>query len=402
MTAQASSAIDRSLGVVNKSADVGDRLREIRKRRGMTQRDLAGTSGVSLSVIRKVEQGDHGRVGAVALRKMAVALDVPVTAFLAAVSQPSPAPVNGKIWEPLGAALSEPAADEEPPAAADVASALVSATMLYHDNKYAELAAVLPGIVRDGLLVSPVLRSRVFQLAGSALTQARQRDAARVALERSFADAEVAGSVLDVASAVITRAWLMLGERRFDEVRLTAALWADRVEPKLSAASRPEISAWGWLLLRASAAAIRDNRPDEASGFMRLAEAAAVVAGPEKGGYHVYFTTFGPATVAMKKVENAVIDGRAGLALDLAARVPPGLRPTSDNRNRHLLDVTAAHLDLRQYAAASDVLHKLSVQVPAWLTAQPMAASLMGQIIARRRLLTPQMRELAEVMRLPL
>jgi len=383
-------------------AGVGDRLREVRKRRGLTQRDLARSSGVSLSLVRKVEQGDHGRIGAVALRKIAVALDVPVTAILAAVPQPRPAPVNGEIWKPLAAALAEPDADEEPPAAADVASALTTATRLYHANKYPDLAAMLPGLVRDASLVPPVLRSRVLQLAGSALTQARQRDPARIALDRAFADAEAAGSVLDAASAVITQAWLMLGERRFEDVRLTAALWADRVEPKLSAATRPEISAWGWLLLRASAAAIRDNRADEAAGFMRLAEAAAVAAGPEKGSYHAYFTTFGPATVAMKKIENAVIDGRPGLALSLAAAVPPGLRPTSDNRNRHLLDVTAAHLDLRQYAAASDVLHRLSVQAPAWLTAQPAAASLLGQIIGRRRLLTPQMRELAEMMCLPL
>ena len=75
----------------------------------------------------------------------------------------------------------------------------------------------------------------------SALTQARQRDAARVALDRSFADAEAAGSVLDAASAVITQAWLMLGERRFEDVRVMSALWADRVEPKLSTASRPDL-----------------------------------------------------------------------------------------------------------------------------------------------------------------
>lgn len=381
---------------------VGDRLREVRKRRGMTQRDLARMSGVSLSLIRKVEQGGHRRVGAVALRKLASALDVSVTALLAAVPQPRPAPASGEIWRGLTVALSEPTADGEPSAAGDVASALASATRLYHANQYPELAAVLPGLVRDASLAPPMLRSRVLQLAGSALTQARQRDAAWVALDRSFADAEAAGSVLDAASAVITQAWLMLGERRFEDVRLTAALWADRVEPKLSAAPRPEISAWGWLLLRASAAAIRDNRPGEAADFMRLAEAAAVAAGPERGSYHAYFTTFGPATVAMKKVENAVIDGKPGLALDLAANVPPGLRPTSDNRNRHLLDVTAAHLDLRQYATASDVLHRLSVQAPAWLATQPSAASLMSQIITCRRLLTPQMRELAEIMRLPL
>jgi len=383
------------------AAGVGDRLREVRKRRGMTQRDLARQSRVSLSLVRKVEQGDHARVGAVALRKLAVALDVPVTALLSAAPEPRPAPSGGEMWQPLAVALAEPPAGGEPPGKAGLASALASATRLYHANEYATLAVLLPGLVRDASHAAPVLRSRVLQLAGSALTQARQRDAARVALDRSYADAEAAGSVLDAASAVITQAWLMLGERRFDDVRLTAAAWADRIEPKLSSATRAEVSAWGWLLLRASAAAIRDNRPDEAADFMRLAEAAAVACGPEKGSYHQYFTTFGPATVAMKKVENAVIDGRPGLALSLAAAVPPGLRPTSDNRNRHLLDMTAAYLDLRRYAAASDVLQRLSVQAPAWLATQPTAAGLMSQIIARRRLLTPQMRELAEVMRLP-
>jgi hypothetical protein len=136
--------------------------------------------------------------------------------------------------------------------------------------------------------------------------------------------------------------------------------------------------------------------------MMRLAQAAATAIGPEKGSYHAYWTTFGPATVAMKQVENAVVDGKPRLALTLAASVPAGLRPTSDNRNRHLLDVTSAHLDLRQYAAAADVLHRLSVQAPAWLVSQPTAASLMTRIIERRRLLTPQMRALADTMRLPL
>jgi transcriptional regulator with XRE-family HTH domain len=73
-------------------------MREIRKRRGMTQRDLARHAGVSVSLVRKVEHGDHERVGAVALRKLAVALDVPVTALLTGPQQATPAPVNGRIW----------------------------------------------------------------------------------------------------------------------------------------------------------------------------------------------------------------------------------------------------------------------------------------------------------------
>lgn len=135
---------------------------------------------------------------------------------------------------------------------------------------------------------------------------------------------------------------------------------------------------------------------------MRLAEAAAAAIGPERRSYHAYWTTFGPATVAMKRVESAVVDGRPDVALALAERVPSGLRPTSDNRNRHLLDVAAANLDLRQYAASFGVLYRLSREAPAWLASQHMAGDLLTRIIARRRTLTPQMRELAGALSLPL
>ena len=136
--------------------------------------------------------------------------------------------------------------------------------------------------------------------------------------------------------------------------------------------------------------------------MMRLAEAAAVAIGPERGGYHMYWTTFGPATVAMKRVENAVVDARPDVALRLAQDVPAGLRPTSDNRNRHLLDVAAAHLELRQYDDAFGVLRGLSRDAGPWLAEQRMARDLLGRIIERRRTLTPDMRELADAVRLPM
>ena len=104
----------------------------------------------------------------------------------------------------------------------------------------------------------------------------------------------------------------------------------------------------------------------------------------------------------MKQVENAVIEDKPDLALALTANVPANLRPTSDNRNRHLLDVTAAHVQLRRYPDAFDVLYRLSREAPVWLENQQMAKDLLNKIIARRRTLTPHMRELAGAIHLPL
>lgn len=382
----------------------GDRVREARKRRGMTQRELAEASGLSLSAVKKIEQGTLGALRLETARRLAVALGVPTLAIVDP-SPPEPSePADGAIWASTRAALLSPQEFEGagPITERGTADALLAAVRLYHDNKYDQLGRMLPLLLRDARDASSLLRSRVLQLAGSVMTQTRQHDVARVALAQSLAEAESTGSELDAASAVITMCWLLLVEGQFEQVRHLAAEWADRVEPRLSTATVPEISAWGWLLLRGSAAAIRDNRPGEAEDMMRLAEAAAVAAGHEHGSYRMYWTTFGPATVAMKRAENTLVDGRPDKTLQLAAQVPEGLRPTSDNRNRHLLDVSAAHTELRGYDEAVNVLKRLQAESGPWLAEQRMARDILGRIVRRRRTLTPDMRDLADAVRLPL
>jgi transcriptional regulator with XRE-family HTH domain len=380
--------------------DLGERLQSLRKRRGFTQRELAEAAGVSLSLIRKIEQGERDDARIDTLRRLAVALGRPLTTLLGpAPAPPEPAAgVNVALWAPTREALTSPTDDAEQ--APGLEAALAHATRLYHDNEYDRLARVLPRLVRESHTAAPLLRSRVLQLAGSILIQTRQPDSARLALDRSLADAESTGNVLDAASAVITLCWLLIVERRFDQVRNLATRWADRVEPRLSVATAREISTWGWLLLRGSAAAVRDNRPDEAEDMMRLAAAGAVAMRPERAPYHQYWTTFDPATVAMKRVENAVIDDRPDLALRLAREIPPDLRPTSDNRNRHLLDVATAQLELRRYDNAFEVLSKLSREARPWFVEQRSAGDILSRIIAKRRTLTPEMRELADMIRL--
>ncbi|MEU1959130.1 helix-turn-helix domain-containing protein [Nocardia sp. NPDC019304] len=383
------------------STDLGERLRSVRKRSGLTQRELAQSSGVSLSLIRKIEQGERDDTRIQTLRRLAVAMGCPLSALLGPTPG-RPETEGGELWLPTRRALVSIADGHaaETPAERSMNESLVAAVKLYHDNEYEQLSRLLPHLILDGRAATPLMRSRILQLVGSVLVQTRQLQSARTALEQSLRDAESTGNVLDAASAVITLCWLLLVERQFEQVRTLAVSWADRIEPRLSVATTRELSTWGWLLLRGSAAAIRDNRPDEADDMMRLANAAAAAVKRDSGSYHQYWTTFGPVTVAMKRVENAVVDDRPDLALRLARDVPPGLRPTSDNRNRHLLDVAAAHIELRSYDTAFDVLVQLSREARPWLIEQRSAKDLLGRIISRRRTLTPEMRDLADLLRL--
>ncbi|MRH86056.1 helix-turn-helix domain-containing protein [Nocardia sp. SYP-A9097] len=382
------------------SWDLGERLQSVRKRRGLTQRELAEVSGVSLSFIRKIEQGERDDVRMDKIRRLAVALKCSLTVLIGTDPTP-PESRDGEIWGPTRDAITMPrnGIGLDPAEERGLGESLTAAVKLYHDNEYDQLARILPKLIDEGQGASPLMRSRVLQLAGSVMVQTRQLRTARTALQQSLAEAEATGNVLDAASAVITLCWLLLVERQFDQVRTLATRWADRVEPRLSVATEQEISTWGWLLLRGSAAAIRDNRPDEADDMMRLAQAGAVAIRREGFGYHQYWTTFGPATVAMKRVENAVVDNRPDLALRLAREVPPGLRPTSDNRNRYLLDVASAHSELRRYDASFEILQQLSREARPWLVEQHIARDLLGQMIAKRRTLTADMRTLADIIK---
>ncbi|MBB5775332.1 helix-turn-helix domain-containing protein [Nonomuraea jabiensis] len=383
---------------------LGERLQSVRKRRGLSQRELAARSGVALSLVRKVEQGERNSVRVETLRKWAEALGVTTTTLLEADGASQPESSHPDDLAPLREALQTGATDlEDVPTADGLRSAVAGAVRLYHDGQYAELTAVLPVLVKEAQTLveqggpdALAIRARVLQLVGSLATQTRVFDVAEIALEGAVTDAIETGDRIEAASAVITLCWLLLRERRLDEARVRAVDWADEIEPRMSRASNMELSAWGWLLLRGSAAAIRDNRPDEADEMMRLALSGAVRLGREHGSYHEYFTTFGPATVQMKRVENAIIESQPERALQLAREVSPGLRPTSDNRNRHLLDVANARVMLREYDKALDIMTQLTREAPEWLPNQHYAKDLLTTIIGRRRTLTAEMRALAD------
>jgi transcriptional regulator with XRE-family HTH domain len=71
---------------------LGLRLRELRRLRGLTTRELAARSGVSASMINQLETGKTGAsVGS--LRRIASALDVPIAEFFLSTDDASPTAV---------------------------------------------------------------------------------------------------------------------------------------------------------------------------------------------------------------------------------------------------------------------------------------------------------------------
>ncbi|GLF93542.1 helix-turn-helix transcriptional regulator [Streptomyces yaizuensis] len=385
----------------------GRKLKEVRKRRGLSQKELASASDVSLSLIRKLEQGDYGVPRLESMRKLAVALGVPTMRLVDADEEEAPTDTPAVQWDSVRAALENPAGvagpDDDGPTLAGVWSALQGATPLYDRDQYAELARVLPSLLRDSEALGtdgrPV-RTRVLRLAGALMIQTNQYHAADIALTRSIEEAD---DQQEAAAAVNSQCWLLLRQGKLDSALQLATGWADATEPRISRAKPSELSTWGLLCLRVSASAVRNNQKETATDALKFAKAAASALGREYASKADSLRTFGPTTVHLMRTENYGIMDSPDMVLRLAERTPLyPLRPNGRNQNRHLLDIAHAHTKKGDFAEAFTKLEQVRATNPDWLSHQRYARDVLTLVLNGRRILTPEMRAMADFLSIPL
>lgn len=384
------------------SIPASERVREIRKRRGMTQPELASASGLGLNTVKSVESGNGPQPRNSTLAAIARGLHV-TTDVLLTPGQPEDDPVTPERWADVRDALYRPH-DGEPPAERDVLVSLRACMPGLAGNRYSDVRAVLPGLIRDAVLLGEdgrTAQSRVLNATAWLLTQTRQWDDALTAGRRAL---DAAQDAPDKVAAVNTLCWCLLRQGRLGEAGDLAVEWADRTEPRISRASNASLAGWGKLWLYVANAQVRNNEPGAAADALRIAGAAAARIGREVHTDASTTRTFGPVTVPMIAAENAVLLGKPDRALAIAERLPRSglVHAQSASVMRHGLDVASAHASLRDPAQAVDVIEGLRRQAPQWLAQQRYARDILAGVIARRRKLTAQMRELADAVRLPL
>lgn len=382
---------------------IGARVRGVRKRRGLSQQELADASGVSVSLIRKLEQGEVPGTRLETAHRLARAMRVP-TSQLIRCDAAAPEPVV-EDWRPLQQAIESPPVESaEEPSLQGALGTLPALRAAYFGNHLGDVSALAVPLLREAETLGDdtearALRAHLLQIAGSVLTQVHQYDAAETALSRAL---DTSTDRLRAASVITTWTWLLMRQGRLEESRQLAVGWADDMEPRVSRATAEDLAAWGWLLLQASAASLRDNRQGEAEDTMRLARSVSVLTGRELPRGESRLATWGPVTVAYKKAERGIVLDRPDEVLETAARLETVGRTTSTEFFRHRLDVARAHTMLRQYGEAVDVLADVHEKVPEWLAQQRAARDVMGDVIARRRTLTPRMRSLADAIGVPM
>ncbi|WP_338485172.1 helix-turn-helix transcriptional regulator [Streptomyces sp. SCSIO 75703] len=404
---------------------LGAAVRSRRRTAGLSQAQLAEAAGLSVSTIRKIEQGGQARVDT--LHLLARTLGVETSTFFV---PGSPAPVTEDstnrqvlvelrrvLMPPVGIAA-EPVPDPAPPAAGlpELRQQVEDTLVLHNTDRYASVARALPGLLsttraaaataeEEDSREAALVHIHALLLAGKHLTQVRQYDLAYQALVDGIRRARELDDSLTAAVGVTGLCWLLLRQDRFTEAESLAATTADAMEPKFSMASPGQLATWGELCLRIAAAAVRNNRPDEAKEARRMAATAAAAVGVEHSDYRTHWANrFGPVTTELKALEDRSL---AGDARGVLRRADEGLlsrrslesigRPSRINWSRHRLDVARAHVLLGSTQDAMDELTHIRRTSGTWMRHQPMARYVMEDILTKRkRTLTTEMRDMAK------
>lgn len=379
------------------------KLQSLRRRRGLTQQELADLSGVSKSTIREIEQGLRTSVRLETLRKLGVALRVRTTVLQVGRDAEEADAATVDLWGPVRRALAGQSDDlDEPATNGGVEEAYEALRPMIDAHRYREISVILPSLLRDAESLTDregrAIRSKLLSMTGWMLTQNRQFDIATATLDRAIDSAIDRGSAVAAVNALV---WTYLRQGQLEEARALAVKWADDIEPRFSRATVQQLALWGRLWLYVANAGVRDNQPGETEDALSLARAAA-----DRIGHEVLYDPnpnrlFGPITVAQITGECHVIAENPTKTLSIAEALPEDvLSPDAAGRLRHRLDVAQAHTQLRQYGDAMGELLAMRARAPEWIVQQRYARDILTTIISKRRTLTPEMRDMADFIKI--
>ena len=402
---------------------LGERLAQLRRRRGWTQEELAERSSVSVSVIRKLERGERDSAGLSTIRKFASALNVatmelfaPVPVFAGPVDESERDDLYDlrRLLQPPrgvdGIGVISLAEDDDAPSGLD--ESLRIADRLFRDDDFAAAATVLPTLITQARIavaesdqvqrLSPWTHlAQVYLLAASLLTQLRKDDLAYHTLGLALDAANRVGDRGLIGSVVGGETWLLMRQARLSDAIKVALDACERLEPSFAGADRRHLSSWGWLNLGVAAAAARNSQPELMTDAMRRAGAAAARIEIDGAG-NQQWSAFGPSVVAMRQTEMAVVTGDPAGALRIARQVAAPAHPTNTH-HRFRLDVASALLERRQRQEALAVLLGLRAVAPNWLRHQRYAKSITSSLLrSAKRTIPRELRDLADFLRVEL
>ncbi|MDQ3152205.1 MAG: helix-turn-helix domain-containing protein [Actinomycetota bacterium] len=382
---------------------LGDRLARLRRLADLTQEGLSERCGVSVDVIRKLEQHRKHSVRLPTLHKLAAGLGVEVTGLLGdppalkTEQGESPALVAVRraiMPSPLAPTAVEP--DSAEPFSPDLLRAeIADGWTLYHAAEFEQLARSLPGIIDDARLAVAVGRGdkraaaraalgKAFQLGGHLAIRLGKTDLALASLERGQLAADSGDDPLLAPMVSNSIAWAYQRQNRLTDAQRLAIHAADGVE-RNGPRTANEVRVWGGLLISAATSTGRAGDYEQASDMLKVAESAAgrlAELPPPINGKLV--SVFNRSAVRIERIRLAVQHGQPDTALFLAR----GIRLSSDTppswRTWLMLDIARARTEVGDVEGAVKALLALHRQAPQWIRHHTLAVAIVRDLWAGR------------------
>lgn len=402
--------------IVSNWADLtnGQRITHLRGS-DLTQQGLADAAGVSLALVQKAEQ-DRGELSVGSLLKFAHALNTDVSVILGqqaprrGMDQGDRAALRQLSDAVHESALGEWEGIEDPSTVEDLSEARDRAWDAYWASDTAKVSSYASKVLMEGQVryasatgsereqLGSILAS-TYRVAASCSNGFGQRDLALSALTSAKNLAREVDDPVMTALLESTLSWIYLRGAKLPRAVAVAERAALAIEPSFSNGSRPQLLAYGRLMISAAVAASRREDESAADDYISQAHAAAARLGRDE---KLYGTSFGPTAAKTEAVGIHVALKNYGRALKLAShpdmkKLPKAMSKVA--RNRYKLDVALAQCAAGLYDQAGDTLIEVGLDAPEWVKHQALPG-VIGKRLAK--VSTARVRNISELIGVPL
>lgn len=388
---------------------LGRRIAQERKRRGLSQPELARLVDRSVAWVSQVERGVRKVDRMSVLEKVAEVLELPLSELaaeapvVAATAEELPGSTGLRLVLSGAHSLRAMLHSAPVPPTSEIKPRVDRAWELTHESQYVQLADLLRGLVpalESAVRSAPEQRrpelfdllAVTYQACSAALAKLGEPEAAWIAADRAIVSAERAGDPLMMAAGAFRLGFVFLGARHFDQVEENARTAAEALWFLVDQGKPEAMSLWGGLTLQRAVAASRLNQANVA--YEHLARAREV-AGRLGDGRNDYNTEFGPANVALHEVAVAVELGDAGHALRVGTAVDTSTL-SGERRARLHVDLARAHAQRRQVNEAVSALLEAESITPEQIRNHRITRQVVSDLLTMQDPPSSDLRELAD------
>ena len=375
---------------------MGERIRLLRERRGMSRTVLAGLCGRGSDWLKKIETGERKLRSHELLGRLAQALKVDDLAVI--TGGPLSIPVNddrailpfvADVRDAVRGPLFHRAIDE-PPSVDVLRGRVAEAWRLWHASRFqrTEVGRLLPLLIRDAQALPRMLEgaerrkahavlAEVWHLAQQALAYGCEPELYWVIVDRGRTAAQDADDPLSLAGAAWTFGNGLRETGYSDEAVHIVEEAAEALEPQLETGSDDVRGMYGALHLHAAVTRARMGSDGEA---WRHYDEADRTANRLPADYAHPWTVFGRGNADFHAVSIGVDLRTPGAALERAESIDLSTVPSVERRSRVLVELARAHHQRKDQAGTLHWMLRAQDASPETVRFTPSGRSLVSEL----------------------